>query len=104
MGGCPAASGVHDGTGGPHSDGDQISLLSPHPIHELAGEQAGDGVEDGKEGSDCSVVGVRLVELRLDEFLISERKHLAVKVVDRRGHEEKAANPPSPVGHQFFLC
>ena len=95
---------MHHGTGRPHSDRDQVTFLGSHPVHELAGEQAGDGVEDGEEGCDRAIVGVRPVELWFDEFLISERKYLTVKVIDSRGDKEKAANPPSPIGHQFFLC
>ena len=67
-----AAAGMHAGTEGPHSDGDKVALLGPHPIDEFACEQAGDCVEDGEEGRDGSVVGVCPMELRFNELLIGE--------------------------------
>ena len=104
MGRGPAGCGVQAGARRPHSDGDKIALLGSHPVHELAGEKAGDCIEDGKEGCDSAVVGVGPMEFRFDEFFVSEGKDLAVEVVDCRCHEEQGAKPPAPVGHQFGLC
>ena len=100
----PAAGSVQARAGGPDTDGDQVTLLRAHPVHELAREQAGDGVEDGEESGNRTVVVVIPVEFRLDEVLVRERQHLAVQVVDGRRHEQQRAQPPTPVGHQFFLC
>ncbi len=100
----PAASGMEAGAAGPYADGNQITLLGPHPVHELAREQAGDRIEDGEEGGNGAIMGICPVEFRFDEFLIRQRKDLAVQVVHRRRHEKQRAQPPAPVGHQFFLC
>ena len=45
-GGGPAACGMHDGTGRPYADGDEVALLGAHPVDEFSGEEARDGVKN----------------------------------------------------------
>ena len=70
----------------PDSDGDEVSLLRSHPVHELAGEKTGNSIKDGEKGSNRSVIVVGPMELRFDEVLVSERQHLAVEVVNGGSH------------------
>ena len=98
-GGGNAAAGMHHGTQGPDANSNQVSLLGTHPVHELAGKEAGDGVEDGEQGGDGTVVRIRPVELGSDKLLIGKGQDLTVQVVHGSGHKQKAADPPPPIGH-----
>lgn len=39
----------------------------------------------------------------MELFLILERKHLTVQIVDNSHHKQQAAYLPSPIGHEFLV-
>ena len=61
---------MHNGTQGPYSYGDEVTLLSSHPVYEFTGKEAGYRIEDRKHRGDGTVVGIVPMEFRSDEFFI----------------------------------
>ena len=99
----PAAGSVQAGAGRPDADGNEVPLFGTHPVHELAGKQAYNGVKNGKERRNGAVVGIGPVEFRLNELFVCEREHLAVQIVHSGSHKQQRAQPPAPVGHELLL-
>ncbi len=89
---------MHHGGKRPYEDGPEITFTGTQPVDETACEKAHPGIEKGEETGDPAIVGVAPVEFGSDEILPRQRKHLTVKIVDRRGEKEKGADHPTPVG------
>ena len=90
---------MKDGSERPYAYRNEISFLSPHPVDKLAGEKAGYRIENGEEAGNCAVIGIGPMELGLNELVISEREHLTVEIINRRGDKKQRAKPPAPGGH-----
>ena len=65
----PAATCVEHGTERPNEDSDKIAFLRAHPVDELAGEEVRNGIEQGEQSGNRTVVAVGPVELRGDKVL-----------------------------------
>ena len=97
--GCHAAEGMHTGSQRPDADGPKVAFLGTNPVHKATAEEVADSINNGENGGNATIVGIRPMEFGGDKVFPCEGKDLSVHVVDSGCEEKHPADEPTIIGH-----